>query len=74
MINAGGSATGNTMASGQVVGNDRVIGWAASGAFCGSNTAYTIYFTVQFDRPFESFGTWNAAAVNPRVGAAGTRE
>jgi len=64
LINAGGSATGNSMSSVQVIGEDQVVGSAMSGTFCGSNTVYTIYFAVQFDRPFKSFGTWNAKAVN----------
>lgn len=65
LINAGGSATGNIMSSVQIVGDDAVVGSAMSGGFCGTNTVYTIYFAVQFDRPFKSFGTWNAGAVNP---------
>ncbi|MGI8467227.1 MAG: GH92 family glycosyl hydrolase [Pyrinomonadaceae bacterium] len=65
LINAGGSATSNTMSSVQVVGDNQVTSSAMSGGFCGSNTVYTIYFAVQFDRPFKSFGTWNAGVVNP---------
>ncbi len=65
LINAGGSATGNSISSVLVVGDDQVVGSAMSGAFCGSNTVYTIYFAVQFDRPFKSFGTWNVGAINP---------
>lgn len=65
LINAGGSATGNIMSSVQVVGDNTVVGSAMSGGFCGSNTVYTIYFAVQFDRPFKTFGTWNAGVVNP---------
>src|SRR5688500_12500516 len=64
LINAGGSAAGKSIASVQVVDDRRVTGSATSGAFCGSNTVYTIYFAVEFDRPFQSFGTWNAGAVN----------
>ncbi|MCA1637507.1 MAG: glycoside hydrolase family 92 protein, partial [Acidobacteria bacterium] len=74
LINAGGSATGNSMSSVQVVGNDRVIGSAMSGTFCGTNTVYTIYFAVQFDRPFKSFGTWNAGAVNPGLRSSTSKQ
>lgn len=63
LVNAGGSATGNSMSSVQVVDDDKVVGWAMSGTFCGSNTVYTLYFAVQFERPFKSFGTWNGGAV-----------
>ena len=66
-INAGASATGNTISSVEVVSDKEVIGSATSGGFCGSHTTYTIYFAAQFDRPFASFGTWNGAAVNPSL-------
>jgi len=74
LINAGGSATGNSMSSVQVVDNDRVIGSAMSGTFCGTNTVYTIYFAVQFNRPFKSFGTWNAGAVNPGLRSSTSKQ
>ena len=62
------------MSSVQVVGNDEVVGWAMSGAFCGSNTVYTVYFAVKFDRPFKSFGTWNAGAVNPDLRSSTSKQ
>jgi len=74
LINAGGSATGNSMSSVQIVGDNRVIGSAMSGTFCGTNTVYTIYFAVQFDRPFKSFGTWNAGAVNPGLRSSTSKQ
>ncbi len=74
LINAGGSATGNSMSSVRVVGDNRVVGSAMSGGFCGSNTVYTIYFAVQFDRPFKSFGTWNAGAINPGLRTSTSKE
>ena len=74
LVNAGGSATGNSMSSVQVMGNDKVVGWAMSGTLCGSNTVYTLYFAVQFDRPFKSFGTWNAGAVNPDLRSSTSKQ
>jgi predicted alpha-1,2-mannosidase len=67
LINAGGSATGNTIASVEIVGDKEVVGSAMSGGFCGSTSSYVIYFAAQFDRPFKSFGTWNAATVTPNL-------
>jgi predicted alpha-1,2-mannosidase len=67
LINAGGSATGNSIASVQIIGDKEVVGSAMSGVFCGSHTSYTIFFAAQFDRPFKHFGTWNAASVNPNL-------
>jgi predicted alpha-1,2-mannosidase len=74
LIDAGGSATGNSMSSVRVLGDDKVVGWAMSGTFCGSNTVYTLYFAVQFDRPFKRFGTWNVAAVNPELRSSTSKQ
>jgi putative alpha-1,2-mannosidase len=57
LINAGGSATGNTAATGvQIIGNDTVVGSATSGHFCGLANTYTVYFAAQFDQSFTQFG------------------
>ena len=64
LINTGGSATGNTESTVQIVGDRDVVGSATSGAFCDSKTSYTIYFAAQFDRPFDSFAVWDEATVN----------
>lgn len=40
--------------------NRSFSGWAKSGSFCGiKGSEYVIYFSAQFDRPFDSFGTWS---------------
>ncbi len=37
-----------------------ISGWAKSGSFCGiKGSEYVVYFSAQFDRPFDSFGTWS---------------
>ena len=74
LIDAGGSATGNSMSSVRVLGVDKVVGWATSGTFCGSNTVYTLYFALQFDRPFKSFGTWNGGTVNPGLRSSTSKQ
>jgi predicted alpha-1,2-mannosidase len=65
LINAGGSATGNSDdGTGiQVIGDNRVVGSASSGHFCGRSNTYTVYFAAIFDHPFISFGTWNGPKV-----------
>ncbi len=64
LINAGGSATGNTTASGvQIIGSDMVVGSATSGHFCGMANTYTVYFAAQFDQSFTQFGTWNGSTI-----------
>jgi len=72
LINTGGSATGNSdNGTGiQVIGNDRVVGSASSGHFCGRANIYTVYFAAIFDHPFISLGTWNGPGVTPDVRTA----
>ena len=43
----------------QVVGNDRITGSVTDEVFCGAKHPYTVYFVMQFDQPFASFGTWS---------------
>jgi predicted alpha-1,2-mannosidase len=63
LVNAGGSATGDADSSVQVIGDRELAGSATSGRFCDSNTSYTVYFIARFERPFKSFGTWQADAL-----------
>src|SRR5437764_3941794 len=71
LINVGGSVNGDSDASAQIVGNDKVTGSASSTGFCGRATPYTVYFAAQFSRPFTGFGTWHGATSSP--GATTTR-
>ena len=43
----------------QVVGDHEVDGYVVNDTFCGSRQTYKVYFTMTFNRPFSSFGTWN---------------
>src|SRR5947209_3190420 len=63
LVNAGGSATGDSDSSVQIWGDREVVGSATSGRFCDSDTSYTVYFAAQFDRAFNSFGIWEADAL-----------
>ena len=65
LFKAGGSANADSAASAQIIGNDQVVGSATSGHFCGSPGTYTVYFAAQFDRPFQSHGTWTGSSVTP---------
>ena len=67
LVNAGGSATGDSDSSVSVIGDRELTGSATSGKFCDSNTTYRVYFAAQFDRPFDSFATWEADKLNPNV-------
>ena len=63
LIDAGGSATGNSASRVRVVGDREVEGSATSGAFCDSKTTYTVYFAALFERPFKSFSTWREVSL-----------
>ncbi len=67
LINAGGSAKGNSDAGTgvQIVSNNQVTGEASSGRFCGKANTYTVYFAATFDHPFTALGTWNEENVIP---------
>ncbi len=65
LVKAGGSAAGTDNAGAIVVSPDTIATAAVSGHFCGSATTYTAYAVIRFSRPFTSFGTWNAAGVQP---------
>lgn len=77
IINAGGSVNGAKNSTINVdVKHQLVTGSATSSVGCGSDP-YTIYFAVQFDRPFKAYGTWDGntlqpgstSAKDPRTGA-----
>jgi predicted alpha-1,2-mannosidase len=58
LVSTGRDATGVRASSVRIAGNDRVEGQLTSGGFCGARNRYTVYFAGQFNRHFESFGTW----------------
>ena len=45
-------------ASIRVVGDHRVEGFVENHLFCNRTPTYKVYFVMEFDRPFSSFGTW----------------
>ena len=42
----------------RVVGDRRIEGFVENHLFCNRTPTYKVYFVMQFDRPFTSFGTW----------------
>ncbi|MEU2717872.1 GH92 family glycosyl hydrolase [Streptomyces sp. NPDC007205] len=42
-----------------------VTGYVTGGGFCGSGNRYRVYFSVTFDQPFASVGTWHNGVVAP---------
>ncbi|GAB3908077.1 GH92 family glycosyl hydrolase [Kibdelosporangium lantanae] len=64
LVNTSGSIAGTDDAE-ITIGTDTITGWAASRKFCGSDSHYRVYFSAQFDRPFQSIGTWKNGSVTP---------
>ncbi|BBZ45894.1 GH92 family glycosyl hydrolase [Mycobacterium parmense] len=63
-VRSGASLAGNSRATIQIGDDNTTIsGWATSGGFCGKPNTYTVYFAMEFSRPFSSYGTWDGAAV-----------
>src|SRR5947209_4941736 len=75
LINVGRNASGVSNAYVRFTGGQSLVGWVESGGFCGSRNKYKLYFAVEFDRPFSSFGAWkdaNIYAGQQEVGGANT--
>jgi predicted alpha-1,2-mannosidase len=67
-----GSQHGDSATSFKVLSKTEVQGSATSGHFCQAGNTYTIYFDMQFNRPFSSSGTSSSAApVLPAQGDTG---
>jgi predicted alpha-1,2-mannosidase len=64
LVNTSGSVAGTDDAE-VTIGTNTISGWATSGRFCGVDHRYRVYFHAQFDRSFESVGTWKNGAVTP---------
>ncbi|WCB95448.1 hypothetical protein DSM104299_04193 [Baekduia alba] len=66
LVNAGGSAMGNTVANLRVDPARREIsGTVGSGGFCYAADRYTLHFVIRFDRPFATSGTWRRTTLRP---------
>ncbi|HEX8291672.1 MAG TPA: hypothetical protein VF570_07960, partial [Pyrinomonadaceae bacterium] len=70
LANVGRNATGVQEAEWRAEGDRRMTGMVASGAFCGTRNRYVLYFAAEFDRPFDSFGSWDGDRVLPGVSPA----
>jgi predicted alpha-1,2-mannosidase len=70
-VRTGASLAGNSAATIQIgEDNTTITGWATSGGFCGKNNVYTVYFAMQFSRPFTSYGSWDGYSVYAGVRGA----
>jgi len=60
LVNAASDQAGVSDARVEFLRPDEIAGWATSGGFCGMPNQFTVYFDMQFDRPFIAHGTFNA--------------
>ncbi|MDJ0345159.1 lectin [Streptomyces sp. H10-C2] len=67
LLKLSGGATKIDGTRAQVVNDHEVTGAIDSGHFCGANNTYTLHFTISFDHPFTSSGTWIGSTVNPNA-------
>src|SRR5882724_11193067 len=65
------SQRGDSQTSFTVLSSTEVQGSATSGNFCGSGTRYTVYFDLQFSRPFTTSASFSAASRPARAGPGG---
>jgi predicted alpha-1,2-mannosidase len=49
----------------RLVGDREITGSVTDEVFCGAKHPYTVYFVMQFDQPFHSYGTWNGGSLAP---------
>src|SRR5215218_1900564 len=70
LVNVGRNASGVQEAEWRAEGDRWMTGMVASGAFCGTRNRYVLYFAAEFDRPFDSFGSWDGDRVLPGVSPA----
>jgi putative alpha-1,2-mannosidase len=65
LLKVADSANPASRSSFRIVGRDQISGQVTSGQFCSTGTAYTLYFTARFNRPFASVGAWSGSTVAP---------
>ena len=59
----------------RVTGDRQIEGYVENHIFCGRKQTYKVYFTMTFDRPFSSFGTWSGKKYDgPGTITAGSHE
>ena len=64
ILNTGRNGVGARSAQLTLVGNDAIEGFVETGGVCGGG-GYFVYFHGQFDKPFDTFGTYQGDTVTP---------
>jgi len=65
MLISSGASVNGILAAGVTIlpASNEVKGFATSTVGCGTQH-YTVYFAARFDRPFNSYGTWDESTLN----------
>lgn len=69
LVKSGTSLGGDLAADVRVVNDHELAGTTTPHGLC-SNSQYTMYFDITFDRPFAAHGTWQRGTVTPGSSAA----
>jgi predicted alpha-1,2-mannosidase len=73
LVNVSRMATGSRNGSISIVNNNQINGTTTGGGFCGGGT-FSIFFSILFDRNFNSFGTFSGGTIsNGSRSASGTQ-
>ncbi len=48
-----------------IVGDHTIEGLVHDGGFCAGHDEHTMFFSANFDRPIDSFGTWSGSTAHP---------
>ncbi len=72
VINASSDQAGSGETTVQLANGRELTGSVTTGWFCGMPDTHTVFFALQFDRPWASFGTWAGGGANlsPNVSSA----
>lgn len=65
LVNASSNQNGVSGSDVRIAGPTEIDGSSSSGWFCGMPGTYTVYWALEFDRPFAAHGTWLAKTVTP---------
>jgi predicted alpha-1,2-mannosidase len=65
-------SAGLVSGSANVDSANRMITGTTKAGNCGGKFTYNVYFAAKFDRPFETFGTWNGSMVSNESTASGS--
>lgn len=70
LVNASSNQNGVSGSDVRIASPTEIVGSSSSGWFCGMPGTYTVFWVLDFDRPFAAHGTWLAKTVTPNADEA----